>query len=304
LNSRRLWLVLVAAASACAVTPSTESSPPTAPATDTEILLATPTPSPFPLATTEPSCALVSTIIEEATYAGVAVNRDVPVIFLRPDCELDPLDPLPIVFVLHGKPMTEEQWLDLDLPGLLEGGWQTGRWPPMIVVAPRQPEPLFSGSDGGPGSYEEEFFEGLVPFVDSVLPADTQPPGRAVLGISRGGVWALELGLTHTGSFVTVAALSPALAVNFARAAYDPLDLAMVPGEFPRVYLGAGEGDWARPQTEHLGSLLGGQQAEVKIDITPGGHEEATWAALLPSALDFIALPWGNQGQGRPDEIR
>jgi enterochelin esterase-like enzyme len=269
------------------------------------------TPSPFPPATAEPGCAAASTIIEETTYAGMAVKRDVPVVVFRPDCESDLEDPLPIVFVLHGKPMTEQQWLDLDLPGLLQAGWEAGRWPPMIVVAPRQPEPVFSGSDGGPGSYEEEFFEGLMPFVESTLPADGRPSGRAVLGISRGGVWALELALTHTGSFGTVAALSPALAVNFARAAYNPLDLALVPKAFPRVYLGAGDGDWARPQTERLGTLLREQQADVKIDIVPGGHEDATWAALLPSALDFIALSWGNQAQtlpnragDRPDEIR
>lgn len=224
-------------------------------------------------------------------YPAVAVQADVPVLFLLPACDAGP-DGFPVVFLLHGKPMTEQQWLDLGVPELLSEGWQSRRWPPMIVVAARQPEPVFSNTDGGPGSYEQEFFEGLVPFVESILPVGKSRLERAILGISRGGVWALELGMTHPADIGAVAALSPSLAVNYARPAYNPLSLAEDFAEFPRIYLGAGDEDWARQHTEKLSGLLETLKGEVRLEIVPGGHEDGTWAALLPSALDFIASEW------------
>jgi enterochelin esterase-like enzyme len=228
----------------------------------------------------------------ERTYAGVAVSGEVPVLILLPPCYEETQEAYPVLYLLHGKPMTEQQWRDLGLAELLQQGWSEARWPPFIAVAPRQPEPLFSNSDGGPGSYEEEFYEGLVPFIEASVAADTLPGRRAVSGISRGGVWALELALTHPEVIGAVAALSPALAVNYARPMYDPLQLALDSGPLPRLFLGAGEDDWARPATERLGRLLLDREADVRMDLVAGGHEEATWLRLLPAALDFLTTAW------------
>jgi hypothetical protein len=98
--------------------------------------------------------------------------------------------------------------------------------------------------------------------------------------------------MTHPTEVGTAAALSPALAVNYARPTYDPLDLATSLSTFPRLYLGAGVDDWARTQTERLARSLESTPAEFRLDITPGGHDEVTWDALLPLALDFIAESW------------
>jgi enterochelin esterase-like enzyme len=222
----------------------------------------------------------------------VAVHGEVPVVIVLPPCYESSGTPYPVVYFLHGKPMTETQWRDLGLTETLAQGWREGRWPALIAVAPRQPEPIFSNSDGGRGSYEDEFFQGLVPFIESTVLADTQPGSRAVVGISRGGVWALELALTHPDVVGSAAGLSPALAVNYARAAYDPLQLAGNALSLPRVFLGAGRDDWARLMTERLATELGGREADVELSIVEGSHEEATWLQLLPQALDFLTEPW------------
>jgi len=287
------WLLAVLAAAACTAGPFPIDQEPGA-TSSAGALTATvhPPASTFAPETQPPACLSVEAQVLERTYAGVAVAAEVPVLILLPPCYAEAQRTYPVLYLLHGKPMTEQQWRDLGLAELLQQGWMEARWPPFIAVAPRQPEPLFSSSDGGPGSYEEEFYEGLVPFIEATVAADTLPGRRAVGGISRGGVWALELALTHPGAIGTVAALSPALAVNYARPMYDPLHLAVDTEPLPRLFLGAGEDDWARPATERLSQLLLDREAEVRLDLVAGGHEEATWLRLLPAALDFLTMPW------------
>lgn len=287
------WLSMAAAVIACTSSP-TEIAPPAAgrPTPSVPSATAAATGTAFARATDQPPCASTAPQVSKLEYPGVAVTGDVPLLVVLPPCYGDEPATYPVVYLLHGKPMTESQWEDMGLVGLLEEGWKEGRWPALIAVAARQPEPIFSNSDGGPGSYEQEFFEGLVPFTQAHWAADTRPSRRAVLGISRGGVWALELGLTHSMDLGGIAALSPALAVNYARPAYDPLSLAQDVTPLPSLFLGAGDRDWARPASEHLAQIWTDRAGEVTLDIVAGDHEEATWVQLLPSALDFLSGPW------------
>jgi len=263
-------------------TPPSEARATSFPATETA----------FAPATAEAACSVPEPQVIEQAYPSAAAHGEVPVLIVLPPCYDASRNVYPVVYFLHGKPMTEQQWRDLGLPELLAQGWAEGRWPALVAVAPRQPEPLFSNSDGGPGSYEEEFLQGLVPFIESNLAVEDRAEGRAVEGISRGGVWALELALTHPEAIGQAAALSPALAVNYARPAYDPLQLAVDATALPRLFLGAGRDDWARAATERLGRLLLEREADIDVDLVEGGHDDSTWLQLLPPALDFLTAPW------------
>jgi enterochelin esterase-like enzyme len=230
----------------------------------------------------------------EFRYQGVAVAREVPALIYLPPCYETQGASYPAAYFLHGKPYTEEQWLDLGLADLVEAAVVSGRFPPMILVLARQPEPLFSNSDGGQGSYETEFLEGLVSAVDRTFRTQARPQARAVVGLSRGGVWALEIGLRNPGQIGAVAALSPALAVNYAREAYDPLRLASVTDPLPeRFLLAAGENDWARAATEDFVAELSARGAAPELIIVPGDHSDPTWQAMLPSVIDFLASALG-----------
>jgi enterochelin esterase-like enzyme len=173
---------------------------------------------------------------------------------------------------------------------LVEQGARDGTLPPMILVLARLPEPVFSGTDGGPGSYEVEFLDGLVASIDRAFRTEADAEGRALLGISRGGVWALEIGLRNPTQVSAVVALSPALAVNHARPAYDPLLLAATAPAIPaRLLLATGDEDWARPDTEEIAARFEQRGAELGLIIAPGNHSDALWRSLLPSVLDFLA---------------
>jgi enterochelin esterase-like enzyme len=254
-----------------------------------------PTPEPIPSAMTPPAapCPEPSGRIERLTYPGRVVQEEVPVRVYLPPCYDASGQRYPTVYLLHGKPYNDAHWDDLGADEAVDQALAAGTWPPILLVMPLQPEPVFTNSDGGPWSYEAEMIEGLVPFVDQALRTLPSAAFRAVAGISRGGVWALEIAFRNPQVFDAVAALSPALAVNHARPAYDPFEITRASAVLPsRIYLGAGEEDWARRMSERLSQALDEAGAPHTLVLSPGDHQDPTWEAALVPMLAFLVEPW------------
>lgn len=199
----------------------------------------------------------------------------------------------PVLYLLHGYPYNETEWATLGLDLLVASAILDGEWAPFLVVMPRVPDPLFRSTDGGPGSYEAELVDGLVSFIDLTYRTDPRPERRAIAGISRGGVWSLEIGLNNPDVFHAVGAISPALALNSARPAYDP-GFIVRRGEPlpPRIYLLAGEGDWAREATQDFDQLLSGLEIAHEYVVYPGGHDDASWAPHLKPMIAYLIGAW------------
>jgi enterochelin esterase-like enzyme len=195
----------------------------------------------------------------------------------------------PTLYLLHGYPYDQGHWQELGAIEIADHGIGEGDWAPFILVMPLQPDPLFRGSDGGPGSYETELLEGLIPYIEGNYRSDSS--ARALAGISRGGVWALEAALRNPMKFTSVAALSPALAVNSARPPYDPFNIVTDSDLFPQnILLLAGDKDWAAVETERLSKALNDAGIEHEFEITAGDHSDETWVAVLDVVFDFFAL--------------
>ena len=244
-----------------------------------------PTPAADPVA----ECAETVGSSETAAYRGIAVAEDVAYNIYLPPCYNVGEENYPTLYLLHGFPYDQGHWQELGAIEIADDGINGGKWPPFIMVMPLQPDPLFRGSDGGPGSYEMELLEGLIPFIEGNYRSD--PSARALAGISRGGVWALEAAFRNPRKFVSVAALSPALAVNGARPPYDPFNIVAESDLFPQnILLLAGDKDWAAAETERLSKALSSAGVEHKFEITAGDHSDMTWAAVLDDVFGFFAL--------------
>ena len=231
--------------------------------------------------------------VERRRYDSRLVGAWIPVHLYLPPCYAERAEPYPVLFLFHGKPQDERHWQLLGIIDLVEEGLQEGNIPPLILVMPYLPEPLFSGTDGGPGSYEQEFFAALLPFVESDYLVSTDRERRALVGVSRGAVWALEMGLRHPDAFGALAALSPALSLNQAREAYDPIRLAEgLDDTAPRIYLGAGDSDSALMGAKQLRDILRQEGVEYAFSVVPGTHDGTTWKALLPEMLRFVTRDW------------
>jgi enterochelin esterase-like enzyme len=284
-----LMLVLFGLTLLAACGPAAAPVDPPATATASPAPHASPTARPAPSATPTAVCSEDNGVSQLLAYDSPILAQPVRVWVYQPPCAASLDRPLPILILLHGKPYTETHWPGLGLVEVYETGLAAGRWGPTLIVAPHAPEPLFSSSDGGPNSYEQELLEGVLPFVADWASTLGQPGELSLAGISRGGVWALETGLRHPDRFVWVGGISPALAVNYARPAYDPLVLAPSTTELPaHILLLAGEDDWARPHTERLAGLLQGKADDLRLEIVPGNHSDPTWSAALPRILAYL----------------
>lgn len=294
-NTHPIFFLLAVALAGCSAAQSTDAAPtstlvPTSTFAPTETATSAPTQSPVP--TESSACQDGEGKLDRTQYKSELLGREVPVWVYLPDCQLSVRAQLPVVYFLHGKPFDESHWPSLGVVEEFESGWVQGRWGPAVLVFPRAPEPLFSSTDGGDGSYEEEFLQGVLPFVEGQFEIGAGQPRRGFAGISRGGIWALEIGLRHPGMFTTLAALSPSLAVNYPREAYDPYELARGSDSFPKdILLMAGEQDWARNETERLYESLNEHGANAELHVVPGAHVDQTWAQALKIVLEGLIRP-------------
>ncbi len=266
---------------------------PTATASPTPTPTATPTPaSPTPTPTATP-CGEAQGRIAHDEYPGVAVPGEIPLAVYFPPCYAALEGELPAVYLLHGYPFDEDHWLALGAARVADELILSGRRAPFLMILPRQPEPLFRSSDGGPGSYESELLEGVFPHAQAAYRAADEGSARALSGISRGGVWALEVGFRHPEAFAAVGAMSPALAVNSAREPYDPLRIAQSEAALPaRLMLLAGEQDWAAAQTRKLAALLADSGRPYEWLEVPGDHSAGTWELGMLPMLEFLTQSW------------
>jgi enterochelin esterase-like enzyme len=149
-------------------------------------------------------------------------------------------------------------------------------------------------TDGGVGSYEQEFMDGLVSFVESNYQVEREAGSTAIAGVSRGGVWSLEIGLHNADRIGIIAALSPALHVNNPRPAYDPFSLIADPAVRPgRLFVSIGrDEDGFYQKTVEFVHLLEQTGVEHTYLETAGAHENSTWIGIMGDLIDFITATW------------
>jgi len=267
----------------------------TGPSRDVDSDCVTPTSTEHATLPTEltPSACIESSVrLEHTSYLGWQTPDLIPVLIYLPPCYDDLNRSYPVLYLLHGKPQDEKHWQILGIEEALEDAYGDDTLPPFIVVMPRQPEPLFSGTDGGPGSYEDEFINGLVPFIDRTYRTIAQGDSRGLAGVSRGGVWALEIGFRNTDSIQRVGALSPSLNVNYARPEYDPFTLVLSGDLLSRIFLMSGDTDTAYEKTLELSEALHKANIKHEYVLASGNHESSTWRGIIPELLLYLTIDW------------
>jgi enterochelin esterase-like enzyme len=199
----------------------------------------------------------------------------------------------PVVYLLHGIPMDERHWLDEGLVETADKLFGSGELPPFIVVMPRGDSSIYTDTSGGDRSFEGVLVNELIPAIDSRFRTLADAEHRAIGGISRGGVWALEIAFAHPELFAAVGGHSPALAVNRATVDYDPLVLAKsAPIDQLRIFLDAGDRDWTRTETQALSKILAERYIPHTYTVGKGVHDYPYWATQVEAYLRFYGAPW------------
>jgi enterochelin esterase-like enzyme len=153
--------------------------------------------------------------------------------------------------------------------------------------------PIYTNTSGGDKSFEDVVVNELIPAIDGRFRTLADAKHRAIGGISRGGVWALEIAFRHPESFDAVGGHSPALSVNRATDEYDPLDLAKsAPIDKLRIFLDAGDQDWTRTGAQNLSKMLAERYIPHTYTVGKGIHDYPYWATQVEAYLRFYGAPW------------
>jgi len=298
----RLFVVVIAASAivlAIPAQPIPETPPatltptltPTASATPTPTSTPTPTPTPTATPTLTPTCAPGH--VEEHDYFSQVSQTEERYSIYLPPCYDQYADHYPVVYLFHGWPFDNNHWDELGADEAAEEGIQAGTLPPFIMVLPRCSEWLYVHTSGGDISFEAQVVKDLIPHIDQVYRTIPSPAGRAIGGISRGGVWSLEIAMMHPDLFSAAGAHSPALSVNLAPPPYDPFYLLSRPEVATlRFYLDAGDADWTRSSTRSLHEALDNQDIPNVFIQHRGSHNNNLWSQNVAEYLMFYTADW------------
>jgi len=231
-------------------------------------------------------------VLDEMYSSRISGAEQHYLVYLPPCSELSDRR-YPTIYLLHGSDNDETHWERLGVFQEMDQGLAEGRLAPAIIVLPDGDPDLFINTSGGPNSFEGQIVDELVPIVDRLFKTDPRPQMRAIGGVSRGGVWSLEIGFLNPDLFNVVAGHSACLNVNEAPPGYDPLKLTDSSSlKSQRIWLDAGDEDYCQPGAEALHTSLDASEVAHDYHVWPGVHDDSLWAEHLPAYLEFYTLNW------------
>jgi enterochelin esterase-like enzyme len=265
-----------------------------------------PTPTPrlagTPIAASEPLQGfllddhLVSPIIGEAfTYR----------VYLPPDYLRAPKRVYPVLYMLHGNGGNYTEWSDSYLPEQADRMIVAGEIQPLIIVMPDDGETTYWANwDSGP-RWGDYVTDDVVSVIDQRYRTQPDPAGRAIGGLSMGGLGALNLALQHPDVFGVVGAHSPSVRLEPDPALWfltgqnfwenNPVWLVQHRGggDSLKVWMDAGTEDVWLPNIEAVHTALIGEGVHVDWHVFPGPHEAIYWIDHVPDYLRFYSEALG-----------
>jgi len=239
-------------------------------------------------ATEETSCLDEVGLIEAFSIPISRTQDEISGRIYTPPCYSVNLDQnYPTLYLLHGATETDQQWEELGVDDLADTLISRDELPPLIIIMPREdswiplPENLFG----------DHIIKDLIPWVDAHYRTLEDREYRAIGGLSRGGNWAIRIGLLNWGLFETVGVHSAPLFYG---------DLERVPdwyagipeSKIPRIYIDIGQDDTDWADAAAFENLL----TELGIPHTwhqyPGMHEESYWHDHLDEYLLWYSSGW------------
>lgn len=240
------------------------------------------------------------TIVTETINSGVTALPITVHIYLPP-CYNAQAYEYPALYLIHGTAYEQGGFIQNGLPRLAELQMGVGTLPPFIIVMPGADMNAGEGSkyswtNWGNGSYDDFFVNELIPFVDSKYSTWKSKEGRAIGGISRGGYWSVEIGFAHPDLFSAVGGHSPStgtMLVNMP-AGFTMIQTAKSIEDLRtmRIWLDAGDGDWARIDAKNLSEELDQNGVSNTLTFGQGIHEDAYWISRFNDYLGFYAQDW------------
>ena len=194
----------------------------------------------------------------------------------------------PLLILLHGQSSTNDSWVNLGVPAILDDLYRSDPSTAVVVAFPQEQN---SHGDQDESPYESQLVDTLIPWLRSNYPLETEPRFYAVAGISRGGGWSFRLGVDHPEIFGSVAAHSPAID---GRDYYKLTEFrrSHKTAELPRFYLDIGFDDSLKDSARKVELRLGELRIPHEWHMNSGTHNQEYWLAHIREYLIWYVDAW------------
>lgn len=194
----------------------------------------------------------------------------------------------PVLYLIHGGGDTAISWPTVGRANdILDNLIAEKKALPMIVVMPCGWTP--SGgqvmtADAAKDPFNDEMMKDIIPYMDSTYRTIANPDGRALSGLSMGGIQTLNIGLHNLGAFRYLAVMSSGWTTEQDREFFYKSEAARIPTYNKALKLfwwGWGETDIARANGLQVIEKLKSQGVRIETRESPGGHEWSNWRLYL-----------------------
>lgn len=288
-QATRLILLLSLLPGLWACSPSNQSAP------TPSLVPPTATRTSVPPLPTLPSITLTPTPLTCLSQPGELQNGEVPtegrptafIIYLPPCYDQLPEQHYPVLYLLHGQTYTADQWVRLGAPAAADKLIHTGQSVPFIIVFP---EDRYWNIQQGM-YFGQYLLNDVIPYIDSNFRTLPDRAHRAIGGLSRGGGWAFEVGVSRPDLFGSLGLHSPAiLATDRASAIRWIRELS--PELWPRLYIDMGDNDRESEFNIRLEAVLTEYEIPHEWHLNTGAHDEPYWSEHVNEYIQWYAAGW------------
>jgi len=255
--------------------------------------------------------------VEQVWYSSPTLHLDQRrmYVYLPPDYKSNTNKKYPVLYLLHGGGVDEEQWVSMGRANIiLDNLIAAGKAVPMIVVMPNgnATQSVGQGYGNGPtpspqqarpaarnplpppdpnaprttpapqpyaGSYPESIVDDIIPFVEKTYRVYTDKNHRAIAGLSMGGAQTLMATNNNPNLFAYIGVFSAGGQVG--NPTFES-QLSEVKKDGVKVYwTGAGDVDMARAGTVALEADLKSKDFPTSYKEIPGRHYWFLWRDFL-----------------------
>lgn len=219
-----------------------------------------------------------------STLGGI----DRPLIVYTPPGYEKGSESYPVLYLMHGGGDSESSWATAGRAhDVLDNLIAEGKAKPMILVMPAGYTPAANQvmtSDPAKEPFVKEMTRDIIPFVDGHYRTIATPEGRAMAGLSMGGIQTLNTSLSQLGTFRYVGVFSSGWFLDNDRQwFYDNRQdtVARLNRELKLFWWGWGHTDFARPPAVEITNYLKGKGVKLTTTESAGGHDWRNWRLYL-----------------------
>ena len=270
----------------------------TPPVSITATTLPTPTKIPAPAITATPTPSGCQESTGSISVENVPSSLIKPLIEVRvytPPCYSAALATrYPVLYMLHGQTYDDTQWQNLGLTDNADKLITSGQISPLIIVMPNE---AASMKDADSSQFGAALINEIIPWIDSHYATCDVRECRAIGGLSRGGNWAVRIGLSHPDYFEAIGAHSAPLFYGDLTRVSSWIKAIPAGAATPMIYIDFGRSDEEKDDMLQFDQELNDLGVAHQMVQFNGFHDNNYWSAHV---ADY--LRWYSAALARPQQ--